>query len=108
MALKKLDSANFEEESTKDTPILVDFWADWCGPCRMMAPVFEELSGEFEGKLDFGKVNTDEEPDISGKYNITGIPCLILIKDGKEVDRIVGFAPKDLLRSKIEALMQKE
>jgi len=85
--------------------VLVDFWASWCGPCKMLTPVFEELSAEFEGKVKFVKVSTEEAPEIAQKYNVSGIPCLVLMKKGEEVDRIVGFLPKPMLKEKIEGML---
>ena len=107
MAVTHATNDNFEEEVKKaETPVIVDFWAPWCAPCNMLGPVFEELSGEYEGKLKFVKVNTEDAADIASEYAVQGIPCLIVTKDGKEVDRIVGFAPKDALKQKIDAILQ--
>jgi len=102
-----LSSRNFEEETGKGTPIIVDFFADWCGPCRQLAPIFEELSGDYKGKLNFGKLNTDENPGIPQKFGVMGIPCLIVIKKGKEAGRIVGFMPKDKLKAEIDRILAK-
>ena len=105
--MKHITHENFKQEvETKETPTLIDFWAPWCGPCNMMGPVFEELSKEYKDKLEFAKVNTDEEPMLSSHFGVQGIPCLILTKDGKEIDRIVGFAPKEELKRKIDNIMQ--
>ena len=98
----ELNNTNFEKE-TKGLAI-VDFWAPWCGPCRMMAPVFEETSKEIK-TLKFAKLNTEEFPEIAEKYEITGIPCLIILKDGKEVDRIVGLMPKPALKEAIQEII---
>ena len=94
---------NFEAEVVKaEGPVLVDFWAPWCGPCKMIAPVLERLAEKYEGKLKVCKVNTDESPETPGKYNIHGIPTLIVFKGGAEAERMVGFMPEDALAQKIE------
>ncbi len=85
--------------------VLVDFWAAWCGPCRMVAPVVEELSKEYAGQLKVAKLNTDENPDIASRYKIMGIPTLMFFKNGEKVDQIVGAAPKPQLKQKIDALL---
>lgn len=108
MAVVHINEENFKQEiEQSDIPVLVDFWAPWCGPCQMMGPVFEELSGEYEGKLKFVKLNTEEHPSLAGQFGIQGIPSLLFLKDGKEANRIVGFAPKDLLKSKIDNALSK-
>ncbi|MEW6740329.1 MAG: thioredoxin [Nitrospirota bacterium] len=86
--------------------VMVDFWAVWCGPCRMIAPTVEELSKEYAGKVKVGKLNTDENPDIASKYKIMGIPTIMFFKDGQKVDQIVGAVPKPQLKAKIDALLQ--
>ena len=97
---------NFEKEvKGSEIPVLVDFWAEWCPPCKMLGPVFEELSGEYADKLKFVKVNVEENQELAGKYEVRGIPCLILMKKGEEVDRIVGFLPKEQLKAKIDEIM---
>ena len=85
--------------------IMVDFWATWCGPCKIVAPVVEELAQEYAGKVNFAKVNTDENPDIASRFNIRGIPTLIFFKDGKVLDQIVGAVPKAQLKSKIDSFL---
>ena len=96
----------FDQEVLKaSTVVMVDFWATWCGPCKIVAPVVEELAKEYEGKAKFAKVNTDENSDLSTKYSIRGIPTLIFFKDGEVKDQIVGAVPKAQLKSKIDSLI---
>ncbi|MCD6386000.1 thioredoxin [Candidatus Sumerlaeota bacterium] len=99
-----LTEENFDEEITKsEIPVLVDFWAPWCGPCRTLAPILEEIAEEFKGRLKIGKVNVDENLRLSQKYSIQSIPTLIIFKDGKEVNRSVGAVPKEKLRTTIDS-----
>src|SRR5688572_18552508 len=99
----EITNANFDEITSTDKPVLVDFWAEWCGPCRMIGPVVEELAGEYEGKAIIGKVDVDRNPQISAKFGIRSIPTLLLLKDGEIVDKQVGAAPKQVLVQKLNA-----
>ncbi len=98
--------ANFEEEALQsEIPVLVDFYADWCGPCKMIAPIIEQLSEEYDGKVKIGKVNTDDNRDLAGKYNVMSIPTLVFIKNGEVVETITGALPKAALESKLNELV---
>ncbi|WP_353139064.1 thioredoxin [Pseudopedobacter sp.] len=102
MALEITD-ANFEELVLKsDKPVLVDFWAEWCGPCRMVGPVVEELAKEYEGKAIVGKVNVDHNSEISAQFGIRNIPTLLVFKNGEIVDKQVGAVPKSVLAGKLD------
>ncbi len=98
----ELTSANFDE-TVKEGVTLVDFWAPWCGPCRMIAPVIEELADEYEGKATIAKVNTDEEQEIAVKFGIRSIPTVMIFKDGEVVDQMIGAASKQAFEEKINA-----
>jgi len=102
MTVKATD-ASFEQEVLKsDTPVLVDFWAEWCGPCRRLAPTVEELAGDYNGRIVVGKLNVDDNPNTAYKFDIRGIPTLLLFKDGKVVEQVVGLADKDSLKRVID------
>ncbi|MBU2573382.1 MAG: thioredoxin [Elusimicrobia bacterium] len=101
-----LTDANFEQEVLKSAlPVLVDFWAPWCGPCKMIGPLIEELANEYAGKVKICKINTDESPDSAAKYRISAIPSLLLFKDGKQVREMVGLQPKEELKRRLDELL---
>ncbi len=98
MAEVTITTANFKEEVLKsDIPVLVDFWATWCGPCRMVGPIVSEIAEEYAGKIKVGKVNVDEEMPLATKFGITGIPTLLVFKNGEVVNQQIGYAPKEEL-----------
>ncbi len=102
----EITDANFEEIVLKaDKPVVVDFWAAWCGPCRMIGPVIEEMAGEYEGKAIIGKVNVDENPGVSAQFGVRNIPTVLFIKNGEVADKSVGAVPKAQLVQKLEALV---
>jgi len=105
MALE-INQANFEELVLKaDKPVIIDFWAEWCGPCRMVGPIIEEMSKEYEGKAVIGKVDVDNNSEIAAKYAIRNIPTILFIKNGEIVDKQVGAVPKATLVKKLEGLL---
>ncbi|HVB97412.1 MAG TPA: thioredoxin [Chloroflexota bacterium] len=102
-----VNDTSFDQQVLKaETPVLVDFWATWCGPCKMIAPVLEEIAGEQSGKLKIAKLDVDQNPETAQKYGVMSIPTLLLFKNGKEVNRLVGYMPKSQILQKISAGLQ--
>ena len=105
MALEITD-ANFEEVVMKsDKPVVVDFWAEWCGPCRMIGPVIDEMHTEYDGKAIIGKVNVDQNPGVSAKFGVRNIPTILFVKNGEVADKAVGAVPKAQLTGKLDAIL---
>ncbi|HTY14685.1 MAG TPA: thioredoxin [Methanoregulaceae archaeon] len=96
-----LEQANFSAITAENPALVIDFWAEWCGPCRMVGPVVEELSREFAGRVTFAKCNTDDNAMLANQFGISAIPTLLLFRDGRLADRVIGAYPKDALRTKI-------
>ena len=101
-----LTDAEFQHQVLDQTqPVLVDFWASWCGPCRVIAPVVDELADDFDGRVIVGKVNVDEHPNLAARYGIRSIPALLIFKAGQVVDQVVGVVPKQVLTAKLNAVI---
>lgn len=98
-----LTDANFDETIQSDKPVLVDFWAEWCGPCKMIGPAVEELANDYEGKAVIAKLNVDENPQTTAKFGVRSIPTLLVFRKGQVVDKQVGAVPKSILAQKLEA-----
>lgn len=105
MALEITDATFEEVVLNSDKPVVVDFWAEWCGPCRMITPIIEEMSGEFEGKAVIGKVNVDQNPGVSAQFGIRNIPTILFVKGGEIADKVVGAVPKEQLVGKLNAIL---
>lgn len=102
----RFTNENFEQEVMRsEVPVLVDFYAEWCGPCRMMSPIVEEMAETYDGKIKVGKVNTDEYPELAQSFGVMSIPSFFFIKDGKVVDSAIGGMPKAVLNAKLENLI---
>ena len=102
----KFNAQNFEAEVlNSDIPVMIDFYADWCGPCKMMGSIVEKLAAEYDGKVKIGKINVDEEPDLAGKYNIMSIPSFLFVKDGNVADKTVGGMQKEDLAARLDKLL---
>jgi len=105
---KKVTDQNFNEEVIESSrPVLVDFWAEWCGPCKMIAPSLEELADDYKDSIDVAKLNVDENPNIASDFSIRSIPTLLIFKDGSPVSQIVGAVPKNTIKSKIDEILAK-
>ena len=101
------NDANFKKEVLESkVPVLVDFWASWCGPCRMMAPIIEDLAEDYDGTAKIGKLSTEENPAITGEYGIISIPTMIIFKDGKPAEQIIGVVPKEAIAKKLDAILK--
>ena len=104
----EITAANFEAEVLKSTtPVLIDFWAPWCGPCRVVAPSVEEMATQYAGKLKVGKLNVDDHPSVAQRYGITGIPALLFFEGGQVVETVVGAVPKSTLQKKVDEVLDK-
>ncbi|RLE06819.1 thioredoxin [Candidatus Aerophobetes bacterium] len=108
MAEITLNESNWEEEVIKsDIPVMVDFWAEWCMPCRMVSPIVEKISNEYEERIKVGKLNVDENPSIATRYRIMAIPAVLFFKDGDLVDQVVGVVPKRVLEEKVKKVLNE-
>lgn len=106
METLEITDANFKEVLKTDKPVLIDFWAEWCGPCKMIGPIVNELANEYEGKAVIGKVNVDENPNTAAQFGIRSIPTLLVFKDGEIVDKQIGAVPKAVLAGKLDAQLK--
>lgn len=107
MPITEFTTENFESEVLKsEIPVLIDFWAVWCGPCKIIAPYVEQISKDYEGKIKVGKLNVDEQPQIAMNYGIRSIPTLLIFKNGKVADQIIGAVPKQMIVNKVDMQLQ--
>ncbi|MDI6857759.1 MAG: thioredoxin [Dehalococcoidia bacterium] len=105
-AVKEVSDSTFERDVLKSNlPVMVDFWAPWCGPCRMVSPIVEELAGDYSGKVSFVKLNTDDNPVTASRYGIRSIPTLMIFKNGSVVGQVIGFRPKSDLKRQLDAVL---
>lgn len=103
----RFDTNNFNEEVlNSDIPVMIDFYADWCGPCKRLGPTVEKLADEYDGKVKIGKVNVDENPDLASQYGVMSIPNLVFLRDGKPVDQVVGLVPASTLKQKLDEVLE--
>ena len=106
MAELTITNANFKKEVLEsDKPVLIDLWATWCGPCRMLAPVISDIAKEYEGRIKVGKINVDDEPDLAAQFRVMSIPMVALIKDGKVVETSIGYKPKEQITAMIDKVL---
>ncbi len=104
--LVEITDQNFEQEVlSSDVPVLIDFWADWCGPCKMIAPAVEEIASEYEGKVKVGKLDVDSNPNVAARFGIRSIPTLLIVKDGKVAEQIIGAVPKKVITEKLDSVL---
>lgn len=101
----EITSKNFEEIISQDKPVLIDFWATWCGPCKRLGPIIEEIAAEYDGKAIIGKCDIEENDELTEKFGIMNVPTVIFLKGGQEVDRVVGLAMKNIYQDKLNALL---
>ena len=101
----EITNQNFDEICQQGQPVLIDFWATWCGPCKRLGPIIEELASEYDGKAVIGKCDIEENDDLTEKFGIMNVPTVVFLKDGKEVDRVVGLAMKNVYQDKLNALL---
>ena len=102
---QEITEMNFEAVTGQGKPVMIDFWATWCGPCRRLAPIVEELAAEYDGKVIVGKCDIEENTDLTDRFGIMNVPTVVFLKDGKEVDRVVGAAAKNIFQEKLNALI---